>query len=234
MGERSGTRGGAREIDHSPRRDGQGERRWPPVLAIVVAGTLYALLPDGLLLGPRLLIPVLEAVLLVAVVATNPRRITRETRLSRYASLALTAVVLLTNLVAEGLLVHDLVTLPMTVVALFYNARIHPGYGVGWRARFQLAWQMYWNCVAIETATSFKAHLAMAAKLLEIPPDREGAVVECGCFQGGSATNLSLACRLVGRDLILYDSFEGLPGAEPGRRLPPSPSSACSSFCRST
>ena len=110
MGGRSGTKGRAREIDRSPRRDGQGEHRWPPVVAIVVAGTLYALLPDGLLLGPRLLIPVLEAVLLVAVVATNPRRITRETRLSRYASLALTAVVLLTNLVAEGLLVHDLVT----------------------------------------------------------------------------------------------------------------------------
>src|SRR5438067_1940264 len=86
------------------RAGGQGERRLSPVLAIVVAGTLYALLPDGLLLGPRLLIPVLEAVLLVAVVATNPRRITRETRLSRYASLALTAVVLLTNLTAEGML----------------------------------------------------------------------------------------------------------------------------------
>jgi hypothetical protein len=110
VGGRSSTRGGAREIDRSPRRDGQGERRLPPVLAIVVAGTLYALLPDGLLLGPRLLIPVLEAVLLVAVVATNPRRITRETRLSRYASLALTAVVLLTNLTAEGMLVRDLVT----------------------------------------------------------------------------------------------------------------------------
>jgi hypothetical protein len=115
-------------------------------------------------------------------------------------------------------LAHDLITLPLTVVALFYNARIHPGYGVTWRQKFQLAWRMYWNCVAITTATSFKAHLAMAAKLLEIPPDREGVVVECGCFQGGSATNLSLACELVGRDLILYDSFEGLPASEKGEK----------------
>jgi hypothetical protein len=80
------------------------------VVALVVAGVLYGLLPDSLLLGPRLLIPALEAVLLVAVLAANPRRLARETRLSRYASLALTGVVLLTNLTAEGLLVMHLVT----------------------------------------------------------------------------------------------------------------------------
>jgi hypothetical protein len=107
---RSGDEARARQVDRSPRRDGQGEHRLPPVVAIVVAGVLYGLLPDSLLFGPRLLIPALEAVLLVAVVATNPRRLTRETRLSRYASLALSGVVLVTNLVAEGLLVHHLVS----------------------------------------------------------------------------------------------------------------------------
>jgi hypothetical protein len=115
-------------------------------------------------------------------------------------------------------LVHDLVTLPVTTVALFYNARIQPAYGITWAKRFTLAWRMYRNCVAVETATSFKAHLAMAAKLFEVPPDRKGVVVECGSFQGGSAANLSLACALVGRDLILYDSFAGLPEAAPGER----------------
>ena len=92
---------------------------------------------------------------------------------------------------------------------------------------------MYWNCVHIETATSFKAHLAMAAKLLEIKPQTEGVVVECGCFQGGSAANLSLACKLAGRDLILYDSFEGLP---PARRATstPSPTPRAPSSVRST
>jgi uncharacterized membrane protein len=43
------------------------------------------------------------------VVVTNPRRLTKQTRLSRAASLALTAVVLLTNMVALVLLVQDLV-----------------------------------------------------------------------------------------------------------------------------
>jgi uncharacterized membrane protein len=76
----------------------------------VVAAVLYALLPDRLLVGPRLLIPALEAVLLVAVLVTNPRRLTKQTRLSRAASLTLTAVVLLTNLFALAMLVQDLVS----------------------------------------------------------------------------------------------------------------------------
>ena len=45
------------------------------------------------------------------------------------------------------------------------------------------------------TGTSYKAHLAMAVKLLEIPPEVEGVVVECGCYVGGSSANLSLACE---------------------------------------
>jgi hypothetical protein len=80
------------------------------VLAILVAGALYGSLPDSLLIGPRLLIPALEAALLVTVVVTNPRRLTKETRFSRYASLGLAGLVLVTNLVAEGFLVHHLVT----------------------------------------------------------------------------------------------------------------------------
>lgn len=88
----------------------QGEHRTPPAIAILVAIVLYALLPEQLLLGPRLLIPVVEFALLVVVVATNPRRLTRETRVSRTASLVLTGVVLATNLLALVLLVHDLVS----------------------------------------------------------------------------------------------------------------------------
>jgi hypothetical protein len=90
-------------------RQKQGENRVPAALAVVAAGALYALLPEGLLVGPRLLIPALEAALLIAVVVANPRRLTRQTRWSRVASLALVALVALTNLAALGLLVRDLV-----------------------------------------------------------------------------------------------------------------------------
>ncbi len=71
---------------------------------------LYGLLPQNLLLGPRLLIPALELLLLIAVVSTNPRRMTRQTRISRTSSIALVVLIALTNLVALGLLVHYLVS----------------------------------------------------------------------------------------------------------------------------
>jgi uncharacterized membrane protein len=78
--------------------------------AVVVAVALYASLPNQLLVGPRFVIPILEGILLVALVATDPRRITRQTRQSRMISLVLIAVIVVTNLVALGQLVHDLVS----------------------------------------------------------------------------------------------------------------------------
>jgi len=48
-------------------------------------------LPEPLPVGPRLLIPGLELVLLVALIATNPWRLTWQTRWSRMASLVLAA-----------------------------------------------------------------------------------------------------------------------------------------------
>ena len=77
----------------------------PPAVAVLVAVALYAALPEPLVLGPRFLIPAVEVALLVALIATNPWRLTRQTRWSRWASLALTALVVATNLVTLGLLV---------------------------------------------------------------------------------------------------------------------------------
>ena len=61
----------------------------------------------------------------------------------------------------------------------------------------------------------------MAAKLLELPPTVEGAVVECGSWLGGTTTNLSVICDIVGRELIVYDSFEGLPAPEAADNMKP-------------
>lgn len=105
----------------------------------------------------------------------------------------------------------ELATLPTTVLYLFLDPRIDPAYGLTWAGRFRLGLRMLRTVRGVKTATSYKAHLAMAVKLLEIPRDVAGAVVECGCFLGGSTANLSLVCEIVGRDLIVYDSFEGLP-----------------------
>ena len=111
---------------------------------------------------------------------------------------------------------HHVISLPGLTFALFQNPRIHPAYRMTWRRKLALALRMYRNTQQVFTGTSYKAHLAMAVKLLEIPPEIEGDVVECGCFYGGSTANLSIVCEITGRRLHVYDSFQGLPTAEPG------------------
>ena len=94
---------------HDARRGKRGEARLPPAIAVVVAVALYAVLPEPLLVGPRLLIPGLELVLLAVLIATNPWRLTRQTRWSRAASLVLAGLVAVSNLVTLVLLVAVLV-----------------------------------------------------------------------------------------------------------------------------
>jgi len=84
------------------RRERRGEARLPAAVATVAAISLYAALPDELLLGPRWGLPAVEAVLLVSLVAVNPWRMTRETRWSRGASLALIALIAVGNLGSLG------------------------------------------------------------------------------------------------------------------------------------
>ncbi len=108
---------------------------------------------------------------------------------------------------------YDVISLPVAIVFLLNNRRFHPAYGLTWWKRISLGVRMFRNTRRIPTGTSYKAHLAMAEKLFEMPPSEEGIVVECGCWKGGSSANLSLICDIVGRDLVVYDSFAGLPAA---------------------
>ena len=92
----------------SRRRVARGENRLPPAFAVMVAIVVYALLPESLLFVYRLLIPGLEALLLVALLATNPRQMTIRSRWSRWVSMTLSTVVIGTNLVSLGLLIRTL------------------------------------------------------------------------------------------------------------------------------
>ncbi len=93
------------EDELAGRRNAGGENRVPPAVAVIVAAAAYALLPKSLLLGPRYVIPAIELALLVALITTNPRRMTKQTRWSRQASISLSSLVIVSNLVALGMLV---------------------------------------------------------------------------------------------------------------------------------
>jgi len=53
--------------------------------------------------------------------------------------------------------------------------------------------------------------LSFVVALLKLPPGIEGCIVEAGCYKGGSTAKLSLVARYLGRPLVVFDSFEGLP-----------------------
>lgn len=91
-----------------PTRSSSGENRLWPAAAVVLAALAYAVLPERLLLGPRLVIPAIELALLAALLLANPRRMVRQTRWSRAASIALACLMVGTNLVALGMLVQTL------------------------------------------------------------------------------------------------------------------------------
>jgi hypothetical protein len=116
---------------------------------------------------------------------------------------------------------YERLSFPVSVFMLFANPQFRPKYEMTWQKKFALGWRFYRNTRRVRTGLSYKAHLAMAAKLLEMPATVEGVVVECGCWLGGTTANLSLICDVVGRDLIVYDSFEGLPAPRPGDNMKP-------------
>ncbi|MFE6746490.1 hypothetical protein ACFVGM_11605 [Kitasatospora purpeofusca] len=93
-----------------PRHERRGEARLPGVIATLAAVLLYLALPESLLVGPRYVLPALEILLLVPLIAVNPRRLTRQNRFSRTLSLVLVGVIGVGNLVVLGLLVRALVS----------------------------------------------------------------------------------------------------------------------------
>ena len=113
---------------------------------------------------------------------------------------------------------YHFLSIPLVATFTLNKRYLHPDYNLTWWKRLRLVFRLWRNTRRIETGTSYKSQAAIAAKLFEIPKSVIGVVVECGCWKGGSTTNLSIISKIAGRSLIVYDSFEGLPDAEEGDR----------------
>jgi uncharacterized membrane protein len=83
---------------------------WGPMLVVAIAIALDVALPDKLRLGPRWLVPGLEALLIVGLAAASPNRRAQHHKRRRAIVLTLVALVSATNAVSLALLVHYLVS----------------------------------------------------------------------------------------------------------------------------
>lgn len=74
----------------------RAEHRWPVLLVILAALALHLLLPPSITVVPAWIVPSISIVVLTPLVLINPRRLSKETRWSRWLgisfALALTAV----------------------------------------------------------------------------------------------------------------------------------------------
>jgi hypothetical protein len=86
-----------------------GEARWPMAGAVLAAIVLTVFMPGALRVGPRWLLPLIEGVLLVALIASDPGKIGRRSRLLRTLSIVLVSVLVLGALLATGQLIDDLI-----------------------------------------------------------------------------------------------------------------------------
>lgn len=112
--------------------------------------------------------------------------------------------------------VYGVLSAPLAILMLTYSRKVHPSYSMGWLRRIGLGFRFWYNFSRMTSGTNWRAHLVIAMRLLETSPDVKGCVVECGCWKGGASVNLSRVCAIVGRELKIYDSFEGLPPPKPG------------------
>jgi hypothetical protein len=86
-----------------------GESRWPMAGAVVASMVLTVLLPDGVRAGPNWALPLIEALLLLAVIAGDPGKIDRRSSTLRMLSIALVVVLVFGALWATVQLIDDLI-----------------------------------------------------------------------------------------------------------------------------
>jgi hypothetical protein len=99
-------------------------------------------------------------------------------------------------------------------LSYFFEKDIGRDYGLTFLDKMKIVFRFQRNSKKIPAATNWREHLRIAAEILKVPPTVKGDVIECGCYKGGSSANLSLICDIVGRKLVVCDSFEGLPAPE--------------------
>jgi uncharacterized membrane protein len=92
------------EPDSRPHR----ESRWGAAAAVLAVACVQMVLPSSLVLGSRYLLPGAELVLLAALVATNPTKLTAESRHMRAGSITLLLLIGVANTLSLGLLVDSL------------------------------------------------------------------------------------------------------------------------------
>lgn len=97
------------------------------------------------------------------------------------------------------------------IIFNFVATKVGREYGITRLQKLKLARRIIKNHRKTKSLTTWQQHLLLVEEIFRVPKSLKGDIVECGCYSGASTVNLSLACALTNRRLIVCDSFEGLP-----------------------
>src|SRR5262245_41616619 len=87
----------------------RGEARWPMAAAVLAAMVLTVLRPEQVRVAPVWVLPVIETVLLVALVVNDPGRIDRRSAVLRVLSICVVGILVVDALAATVLLISVLI-----------------------------------------------------------------------------------------------------------------------------
>jgi O-methyltransferase len=77
--------------------------------------------------------------------------------------------------------------------------------------RLSIVRRFYYISYKVDCPHTEHELLQISQTILNLGPDVRGVIVEAGAFHGGSTSKLSLIAKLCGRQLAVFDSFEGMP-----------------------
>jgi O-methyltransferase len=82
---------------------------------------------------------------------------------------------------------------------------------LSWAQRVGVLRRLLWASIRVESPHTMDEILSYVMHILRLPKSREGVLVEAGCFKGSSSVKFSIAAKLAGRQLVIFDSFKGIP-----------------------
>ena len=77
--------------------------------------------------------------------------------------------------------------------------------------RLHIIKQAYFISSNVASPHTHAEILSFIGAILSLPSSINGVVVEAGCYKGSSTAKFSLAADLAGRELVVFDSFRGIP-----------------------
>ncbi len=79
------------------------------------------------------------------------------------------------------------------------------------RDRLRIIRQLYVVSLNVDSPHTQETILNYIQTILSLDTDDKGVIVEAGCYKGGSTAKFSLVVDIVGKELVVFDSFQGIP-----------------------